>query len=67
MNASQLALPINCAAASVRMSTEHQQCSTGNQLKIIKNYAKRRGLEIVKQYSDEEFPKLCLTEFSSPK
>ena len=40
-------------AAYVRMSTEHQQYSTSNQMDVIREYAKRRGLEIVKQYSDE--------------
>src|SRR5882724_3733886 len=43
----------NFAAAYVRMSTEHQQYSTGNQMDVIREYAKRRGLEIVKEYSDE--------------
>jgi len=41
------------AAAYVRMSTEHQQYSTSNQMDIIREYAKRRGLTIVKDYSDE--------------
>ena len=41
------------AAAYVRMSTEHQQYSTSNQMDVILDYAKRRGLEIVKIYSDE--------------
>ena len=44
---------LNLAAAYVRMSTEHQQYSTSNQLDVIREYAKRRGLEIVKLYSDE--------------
>jgi DNA invertase Pin-like site-specific DNA recombinase len=35
------------------MSTEHQQYSTSNQMDVIREYAKRRGLEIVKEYSDE--------------
>ncbi len=43
----------NLAAAYVRMSTEHQQYSTSNQMDVIRDYAKRRGLEIVKEYSDE--------------
>lgn len=43
----------NRAAAYVRMSTEHQQYSTSNQMDVILEYAKRRGLEIVKIYSDE--------------
>src|SRR5882762_6538506 len=41
------------AAVYVRMSTEHQQYSTSNQIDAIREYAKRRGLEIVKEYSDE--------------
>jgi DNA invertase Pin-like site-specific DNA recombinase len=41
------------AAAYVRMSTEHQQYSTSNQMEVIREYARRRGLEIVKVYSDE--------------
>src|SRR5436309_9657351 len=43
----------NFAAAYVRMSTEHQQYSTSNQMDVIREFAKRRGLEIVKEYSDE--------------
>lgn len=41
------------AAAYVRMSTEHQQYSTSNQMDVIRDYARRRQLEIVKEYSDE--------------
>jgi DNA invertase Pin-like site-specific DNA recombinase len=41
------------AAAYVRMSTEHQQYSTTNQMDVVREYAKRRGLEIAKVYSDE--------------
>src|SRR2546425_4502812 len=44
---------LSLAAAYVRMSTEHQQYSTSNQLDTIREYARRRGLEIVKLYSDE--------------
>src|SRR3954470_18733638 len=43
----------NRASAYVRMSTEHQQYSTSNQMDVIREFAKRRGLEIVKEYSDE--------------
>ena len=43
----------NRAAPYVRMSTEHQQYSTSNQMDVIHEYAKRRGMEIVKMYSDE--------------
>src|SRR5437773_3135642 len=41
------------AAVYVRMSTEHQQYSTSNQMDVILEYAKRRGMQIVKEYSDE--------------
>jgi DNA invertase Pin-like site-specific DNA recombinase len=41
------------AAQYVRMSTEHQQYSTSNQADIIREYAERRGLEIVRTYADE--------------
>src|SRR5438309_3698789 len=41
------------AAVYVRMSTEHQQYSTSNQMDVVREYAKRRDLEIVKDYSDE--------------
>ena len=43
----------NLAAAYVRMSTEHQQYSTSNQMDVIREYAQRRGFEIAKVYSDE--------------
>ena len=42
-----------CTAVYVRMSTEHQQYSTSNQMDVIREYAKRRELTIVKEYSDE--------------
>lgn len=41
------------AAQYVRMSTEHQQYSTENQAEAIRQYAKRRGMEIVRTYADE--------------
>jgi DNA invertase Pin-like site-specific DNA recombinase len=44
---------LNYAAVYVRMSTEHQQYSTSNQMDVIREFAKRRGLEIVTEYSDE--------------
>ncbi|NIE73961.1 recombinase family protein [Pantoea sp. Ap-967] len=40
------------AAAYVRMSTEHQQYSTENQLDTIKIYAQTHNLNIVKIYTD---------------
>ena len=41
------------AAQYVRMSTEHQKYSTENQAEVIRQYAERRGLEIVRTYADE--------------
>ena len=43
----------NRAAVYVRMSTEHQQYSTSNQMDVIREYAKRHGFEIVREHSDE--------------
>ena len=40
------------AAAYVRMSTEHQQYSTENQLDRIKEYAARRNMAIVRVFED---------------
>ena len=45
--------PIFRAAEYVRMSTEHQQYSTENQADKIREYAQRRGIQIVKTYADE--------------
>ena len=39
-------------AAYVRMSTEHQQYSTENQLDRIKEYAARRGMVIIEVFTD---------------
>lgn len=57
---SQAQLPLPAAAADstpaaayVRMSTEHQQYSTENQLDRIKEYAARRRFEIVRVFADE--------------
>ena len=41
------------AAMYVRMSTEHQQYSTENQADIVREYAEKRGFEIVETYADE--------------
>ena len=41
------------AAQYCRMSTEHQQYSTANQGDVIREYAQRRGFEIVRTYADE--------------
>lgn len=54
----QLSLPAAAGAqmpvaAYVRMSTEHQQYSTQNQMDRIREYAARRGMEIVRIFADE--------------
>ena len=41
------------AAEYVRMSTEHQQYSTEKQADAIRQYAERRGMEIVRTYADK--------------
>ena len=41
------------AAQYVRMSTEHQQYSTNNQADKIREYADKRGIEIVRTYADD--------------
>ena len=40
------------AVEYVRMSTEHQQYSTENQRQVISQYAERRGMIIVRTYTD---------------
>jgi DNA invertase Pin-like site-specific DNA recombinase len=40
------------AAQYVRMSTEHQQYSTENQSDVIREYAAKRGMEIVRTFAD---------------
>jgi DNA invertase Pin-like site-specific DNA recombinase len=47
------ACPRTRAAQYVRMSTEHQQYSTANQEDVIREYAQRRGFDIVQTYADE--------------
>lgn len=41
------------AAEYVRMSTEHQQYSTENQADKIREYAAKRGIQIIRTYADE--------------
>lgn len=41
------------AAAYVRMSTDHQECSIDNQLNAINSYAQEHGYEIKRIFSDE--------------
>ena len=44
------------------MSTEHQQYSTANQQDVIRDYAQRRGFEIVRTFADEGKSGLGITE-----
>jgi DNA invertase Pin-like site-specific DNA recombinase len=41
------------AAQYVRMSTEHQQYSTENQADVIREWAVKRGCEIIRTYADD--------------
>ena len=51
-DAKSIGKPVS-AAQYVRMSTDHQKYSTENQADAIKQYAARRGIEIVRTYIDE--------------
>jgi len=53
MKDNELKLPFIRAAQYVRMSTEHQKYSTDNQSDIIREFAAKHGMEIVRTYADE--------------
>lgn len=53
MDDQQNKLPFIRAAMYVRMSTEHQQYSTDNQADVIREFAAKNGMEIVRTYADE--------------
>jgi DNA invertase Pin-like site-specific DNA recombinase len=44
--------PTKSAAVYVSKSTKHRQFSIRKQMRAIRKYARHRGLEIVKEYSD---------------
>ena len=48
------------AVQYVRMSTEHQQYSTTNQQDVIKDYADRRGFDIIRTFADDGKSGLCI-------
>ena len=50
---SERAKPRRRAVAYLRMSTEHQQYSTENQIDVIESYAAERDMDIVATYSDD--------------
>ena len=52
MNTGKIKLPAKSAAVYVRKSTKHGQFSISDQMRVIRKYAKRRGLEIENKYSD---------------
>jgi DNA invertase Pin-like site-specific DNA recombinase len=52
MRTNQKNLPSNRAASYVRTATKPQQDSISNQVCAIREYAKRYGMQIVKEYSD---------------
>ena len=45
--------PRTRAVIYARMSTEHQQYSTENQCDVVREYAAKHGMEIVRTYADE--------------
>jgi hypothetical protein len=45
-------LPTKSIAVYVRKSKKHGQFSISDQMRVIRKYAKRRGLEIEGAYSD---------------
>ena len=53
MSTDQSAQSVRRAAMYVRMSTDHQKYSTENQADTIREYAAKRGMEIVRRYADE--------------
>ena len=53
MNKADTEIPIMSVAAYARVSTEHRQFSISDQIRVIRKYAKRRGMVIVKAYADE--------------
>ena len=53
MRRNQKNLPSNRAASYVRTATKPQQDSISNQMCAIREYAKRYGMQIVKEYFDE--------------
>jgi DNA invertase Pin-like site-specific DNA recombinase len=53
MRTNQTDLPSNLVASYVRTATKPQQDSINNQVGAIREYAKRCGMQIVKEYFDE--------------
>jgi len=49
----QTNLPLRRAAAYARVSADNQQPVASEQMDVIREFAKRHGMQIVKEYSDE--------------
>jgi hypothetical protein len=54
MNTGKAKLPTKSTAVYVRTPKKHGHSSVSNQMRVIRKYAKRRGLEIENNYSDGE-------------
>ena len=52
MNTGKTKLPTKSAAVYVRKSKKRGHSSISDQMRVIRKYAKRRGLVIVKAYAD---------------
>jgi hypothetical protein len=52
MNTRKIKLPTMSAAVYVRKSKKHRQFSISDQMRVIRKYAKHRGLKIEGTYSD---------------
>jgi hypothetical protein len=52
MNTRKIKLPTTSAAVYVRKSKKHRQFSISDQMRVIRKYAKHRGLKIEGTYSD---------------
>ena len=48
------------AVIYTRMSTDHQQYSTENQLNYINNYARQKDMRVIREYSDGGKSGLCI-------
>ena len=53
MNTGKANLPTMSVAVYVGKSKKHRQFSISDQIRVIRKYAKRRGLVIMKAYADE--------------
>ena len=64
MSTGKPTLPPNRAASYVRMSTEHQQYSTSNQMDVVGEYAKRREFDIIREILEDIIPEFPFRSFT---